>query len=305
MNRYGGIFQYVSRLCAETGCQVMIKDFVGFAAHDPGVASGMNPFCIHKSPYCLFLKNHEALWDSCHRASERLHRRCMSCEEGERFTGMCYAGFSEFILPVFWEKRLIACICAGGFELDRAASLARLRQVCQTNGLDEGEALREYDRSLTMTEPVWPEIEEGCGVLADFLRMYYTALVKAGDVNPDVQGDTEATLMNILTNSLEYIHMNYSRDIHLRDVAAFCGCSESYLSHMFKRNMNNNISCFINRVRVEQAQRLIAEGSAKMHQIAARCGFSDPNYFSTVFFRHVGMPPTAYRKLLEAERSKR
>ena len=50
MNRYSYIFQYVERLSRELGCQIMIKDFVGFTARDPRVAGGLNPYCIHPSP---------------------------------------------------------------------------------------------------------------------------------------------------------------------------------------------------------------------------------------------------------------
>ena len=303
MNRYDGIFHFVDRLCQESGCQVMIKDFIGFSACDAGVAGGMNPYCIHKSPYCIFLKNHEALWTACQQASDRLQRHCRRCGDGESFTGMCFAGFSEYILPVFWRDKPIACICMGGFELDRQASLARLKDVCAAHGLDASEAVAAYDRSITMQRPDWERICEACAVLADFLRMYYTALVAAGTVNPDVRGATDIALMKVLTNSQEFMHMNYRRDIHLSDIALFCGCSESYLSHMFKKNMNCSIRQFLNRIRVEQAQRLIADGDARMHEIAESCGFTDPNYFSTVFMRHVGMSPTAYRKLIATEGS--
>lgn len=296
MNRYSYIFQYVERLSRELECQIMIKDFVGFTARDPGVAGGMSPYCIHKSPYCLFLKNHAALWTRCHEASDQLRRHC----EGQEgcFCGMCYAGFSETVLPIHWNGKLIAAICAGGYELNREKSLRRLLRTCEKYHLDYEESLAHYDRSITMPVPKPEPLEEVCGVLADFFRMYYTALVNAGYVNPNLNQAADAERLTALTSALEYIHMNFNQDIRLRDIAAFCGCSESYISHIFKKNMNCNISRFANRVRIEHAQRMIAEEHLPMHEIAGRCGFSDPNYFSTVFYSQTGMSPSQYKKSL-------
>lgn len=300
MNQYLSIFRYMARFCADTGCQIMFKDFLGFTARDPGIASSLSPYTIHKSDYCIFLKNHDALWTCCHQASDRLRHHCEGIAgrgEDGCFTGMCYAGFSEMIAPVIWNGKLIAAICVGGFDLNREKSMARIHRTCETYGVNFDGALAAYDRSITAREMRPDRIEEACGVLSDFFRMYYTALVNAGGVDPQLDQAADVAQLNVLTNSLEYIHMNFDRDIRLRDIAAFCGCSESHLSHLFRKRMNCSIPHFINRVRVEQAQRLLADTGEGMREIAGRCGFADPNYFSTVFLRHVGMPPTAYRKL--------
>lgn len=296
MNEYIHIFRYVERISKDYGCQIMIKDFVGFTTRDPSIAKGVNPHCIHKSPYCIFLKNHAALWTRCHQASDHLRRVCE--EDNACFKGMCYAGFSETVTPVMWNDKLIAAICVGGYELNREKSLARIRRTCDSYHLDYEAAQAQYDLSITMQAPNTLLTEEIGGVLADFFRMHYVSLVNGGYTNPDLDHGADTTRLSILTNSLEYIHMNYNQDIRLRDVAAFCCCSESYISHSFKKNMNCNINQFVNRVRIEHAQRMILQGEATMREIADQCGFSDPNYFSTVFLREVGMSPTKYKKSL-------
>ena len=46
---------------------------------------------------------------------------------------------------------------------------------------------------------------------------------------------------------------------------------------------------------MERAARLLRETDEKTYLIAQRTGYADPNYFSFVFKRHFGMPPSKFR----------
>ena len=47
--------------------------------------------------------------------------------------------------------------------------------------------------------------------------------------------------------------------------------------------------------RMEQAARLLRDTDEKTYLIAGQTGYADPNYFSFVFKRHFGMPPSKFR----------
>ncbi len=296
MDRYQYIEAYIEYLSRQHGLSIAIKDYAGFAAKDPDVALSLAGHCIHQSAYCLHLKGHGALWDRCQAQSRALGRRS---RRGGCFAGMCYAGFSELVLPVMYEGRVIAAVCAGGFELDEAESLRRRNALALAFRLDRDILEARYADSITAPRTDLAAFEAAAGMLADFCRMYYTALAGAGVIDPNAALVGDSSQLGILTNVVEYVHLHFDQDIRLRDIARFCGCSESYISHLFNRHMHVNLSQFVNQVRVARARRMLAEGAGVI-RTAGAVGFSDPNYFSSVFRRITGLTPTGYARSLRA-----
>lgn len=85
-------------------------------------------------------------------------------------------------------------------------------------------------------------------------------------------------------------------DLKMKDLAEELHLSPSKLSQVFSLYLNENYYDFINRYRLNEFKRLIAEGEYKRYTITAlseRCGFKKSNFFST--FRKVeGMTPAEY-----------
>jgi two-component system response regulator YesN len=71
--------------------------------------------------------------------------------------------------------------------------------------------------------------------------------------------------------------------------------SSPYLCFLFKQQTGETIKQYINRQRMEAAKSLIANPNLKIHEVAARCGFSGTNYFTRAFKKHEGVLPTQYR----------
>lgn len=49
------------------------------------------------------------------------------------------------------------------------------------------------------------------------------------------------------------------------------------------------------RLRITYGEKLLLETELTVAEIAYKCGFNDPNYFSRMFFRKQGCCPTHYR----------
>ena len=61
------------------------------------------------------------------------------------------------------------------------------------------------------------------------------------------------------------------------------------------------IAEYIRKLRIDRARQLLAEQTdLSLAEIAYKCGFSDYNYFITVFKKMVGAPPIAYRQHLHS-----
>lgn len=87
-------------------------------------------------------------------------------------------------------------------------------------------------------------------------------------------------------------------DLKMSDLAEVLGLSSSKLSQVFSLYVKENYYEFINRYRLEEFKRLIAEGEYKRYTLTAlseQCGFKKSSFFST-FRRVEGMTPTEYLK---------
>ena len=84
-------------------------------------------------------------------------------------------------------------------------------------------------------------------------------------------------------------------DVTLEDIAKYCYCSSSTLSHVFAKNYGMTIGKLIHTVRCDRAKVLLIESSMSIGQIALECGFSSADYFTSVFKNLTGVTPTEYR----------
>lgn len=95
---------------------------------------------------------------------------------------------------------------------------------------------------------------------------------------------------------LEYIRQNLHRPITIEELAEIAALNPTYFSNLFSRYMGISPIQYINKRRIEEAQRLLLSGDQTLYQIAAAVGFSDEYYFSRVFKKIVGVAPDHYRK---------
>lgn len=101
-----------------------------------------------------------------------------------------------------------------------------------------------------------------------------------------------------LQTALEYINDNYCTDITLQEVAAYAGLNPTYLSSLFKKEMEINFSDYITEKRITQAKFLLKNSNATIVDIAGTLGFQSQSYFSNVFKKYTGMTPKQYRYTL-------
>ena len=92
-----------------------------------------------------------------------------------------------------------------------------------------------------------------------------------------------------------FIENNLRNNISLTDVAESVYLNPSYLSRLFKQELGENVINYINRIRVEKAQKLLVSTNMKIIDIAKETGFSSSGYFSAVFRRYTGMNPMDYK----------
>lgn len=100
-----------------------------------------------------------------------------------------------------------------------------------------------------------------------------------------------------INEAVQFINMNYARQISQTDVADASNVSTAYLSRLFKEEMNIGFQEYLTKVRLKNAERMLAETNLSVKEIALAVGYPDEKYFSRIYKKVTGIKPSEYRKL--------
>lgn len=79
-----------------------------------------------------------------------------------------------------------------------------------------------------------------------------------------------------------------------QEIAKLCNMSVSGLKKIFTRYAGMGVSRYFTELKIHFSVSLLQSGK-RVSEVAEAVGFSDQNYFSTVFRRVTGVPPSAFR----------
>ena len=100
----------------------------------------------------------------------------------------------------------------------------------------------------------------------------------------------------VLTQALFYIEQHFRDDPSLIETADAVSISPSYLSRLYKNNFGISYSCYLNKIKINQAKWLLIRTHQPIIDISLECGFSNQNYFCYAFRNETGYSPLQYRK---------
>lgn len=110
-------------------------------------------------------------------------------------------------------------------------------------------------------------------------------------------GSRSGSGSGVADKAREYVIAHVMERISLGDVADYACVSPSYMSKSFKRTMGISLVDYINKMKVEKAKEMMASSrSERIADIALSLGFANIYYFSKVFRKVEGIPPTEYIK---------
>lgn len=131
----------------------------------------------------------------------------------------------------------------------------------------------------------------------ELLRCHLTqALVRAVRASEDAElsrkphGATAAVI--------EYLHKHYAQSLSLDVLSQEIGYAPQYISYLFHRDIGMSMQEYLQKLRIEQACRLMSRKDLHMTDIALAIGYSDTKHFSKVFRRHKGVSPREYQKTM-------
>ena len=94
---------------------------------------------------------------------------------------------------------------------------------------------------------------------------------------------------------VEYLRQNYAQPLSLPELSQRFGYTPQYMSNLFHRDTGMTIQTFLQRLRIEEACRLMSDGNKTMTELAHAVGYADGKHFSKVFRQQKGISPRDYR----------
>ncbi len=93
-----------------------------------------------------------------------------------------------------------------------------------------------------------------------------------------------------------YMNENLERNLTLGELASFAGFSVSYFHRRFVRETGHSPVDYFLRMKMNKAAVYLIKTNLSVAHIAAKLGFSNPDYFSRMFRKIVGITASGFRK---------
>jgi len=216
--------------------------------------------------------------------------------------------FELFVQPVFHMAieqflRLFGEEYRKEFELD----LSELRTNDSIEGIKRAflvllqfplTILKAIRQDLFLLQVSYAERIHHCETLQDILEAYSRFLREIFEVI-----GKKAPFSREMQLSLQYIRENYQNEISLKQVASFANLSPSYLSTVFKNEMNINFVDYLAQYRIEKSKEMLLGSNMKLYEISDKVGFREVSYFCRIFKKITGYRPNEFkRKFVHQER---
>ncbi|MBO5408793.1 MAG: response regulator [Clostridia bacterium] len=129
--------------------------------------------------------------------------------------------------------------------------------------------------------------------MEQFLMWLKNLLLLTGEYLKNYKGKPQFALVE---KTISYIHQNYPTISSIEEIASKLFVSYSHLRNVFKKELGITIYDYLLSVRMEAAKKLLTTTQMNLTQIAYKVGYSDYDYFKTVFTKYNGISPREYQQ---------
>lgn len=249
---------------------------------------------IHCSPYCDAVKTTSRGLRYCWKNKYLLIKKAV--QSNEPYTGRCYLGVTEVVVPVFWKGEPQCILYVGNLMLEEDYAVAETwlnRAVRMTGG--NADLLKDVMASVKVIRmgDIGEYVELGetiASIISLCMEKRQTGTAKA-----PVKPIGYSGLHWIIEQIMRHVDKYYYNDLKLSRMADLYFVHPQYLSRLFSKEAKMHFTEYVNRVRVEHAKRLLLETNESILNIALSVGYNNVTYFNTLFKKHTRMTPMKYR----------
>lgn len=131
----------------------------------------------------------------------------------------------------------------------------------------------------------------------EMIRAYMIELITKmfREIDAAPQSKISDRQKEVVAKVIAYLQKNYHMHITLEEVAMHIFLSKDYLNRIFREEVGLPINAFLQKLRVEEACRLLVTTRMTTTDVAIACGFGDNKSFYSKFKRTMHMTPGEYR----------
>ncbi len=258
----------LTRIAGLYGFDILWKG-IGGNFHECGLAPERT---LHCNEFCRAVKNDPARLRQC---SENDNRFMLMEAEQRRipFVRSCHAGVSELVIPLFSGERCTEVLLLGIFRKAHA--------TCPYP------ALRETFSKLPVHAD--GDFKGAASILSDLLPILH-------HYRESLPGQAGQIRDHRIAEAVRIIQQCFVSGITAGELAAKLYLSESRFLHLFKANTGKTLIEYLNHARLEYAAKLLQNTDLRISEVMDKSGFQDQSYFCTLFKKHSGLSPLAYRR---------
>lgn len=224
--------------------------------------------------FCRILRGTPGFEQRCKKLDKQ--KRKEAAASGDMVSYECHAGLTEAIMPVRIGEEVIGFVMIGQFRCRR-------------------KMMSRMDRG-------WQKSESGGRLPQEFELLPYFSKTKAGHLL--FLFKTLVTLME----SRRLVELGHRSSVHiilahmetdpaaplsLTQAAELINRSPSTVSHSFKQVFGKSFKLVLTELRLEKAEEMLRfRPGITVKETAYALGFNDPLYFSRLFRKHRGYPPS-------------
>ena len=225
-------------------------------------------------------------------------RRCAACDRrhlaraaclGKAQAYACHAGLLDMAIPVIVESRHTVTIVSGQIlpEPHSTAGLARVRRRLAWMHLPEARLRRAYDGAIYLPR-------RRVRSILRLLEIFARQLCESARRLREAEARHEHPAIR---RAREYVDLHWLEpDLGLTQIASYAGLSAAHCAHLFRRVTGERLTHFVQRRRVLEAKRQMAQTDRTITEVAFACGFGSLTHFNRVFRGFELCSPSQWRK---------
>ncbi len=259
----------------------------------PGEPAKRFSFGACENAFCALVAGTPVGCGACLEVQARAMRGVAS--QGRSTQVNCFAGLSDVSVPVMVRGRHVATLMSG--QVFRREPTQRdfhiVLNVLAAGRDQEWEARlrRAYFGTPVVTADRFEAIIQLLGVFAQYLSDHVDRLaMESGADEPAA-----------VSSAKRFVQARVEEPITLAQVVEHVRVSRFHFCRLFKRATGMTLTEYVTRVRLEKAKTLLVDPSLRISEVVYASGFGSIPRFNSVFKRHMGMAPTAYRVALQSQ----
>lgn len=139
-------------------------------------------------------------------------------------------------------------------------------------------------------------LENPHNIQQEYSKVLYSLLIDLSNETKRVHSNLTVIENKNIQMVIQYIENNYKRPISIDELSTLVGLTKEYLCSLFKKNMQQTISSYMQTIRIANAKIFLKRfPNKKILDIGEMCGFESTSYFCNIFKKLVGLSPEAFR----------